>query len=1191
MVSCEELFPDSITSAGAGSIQGHAAIGTTAAGDPSYSSSSSQNAGQQQHQSSQHQHQQQSSFSSSSSSSFQHNSSLKCNLKRSHLSRSRSGGIFSNPFRSDRDKMDQLADLLNQYSMHGIPESNSLLSARNKENSSFEERLASMDLLSEHQSHTSPVYHSHHRDPLFLEENWRSLVLKKHFADQRLQGQQDAIWELLTSEVFYIKRLRVVTDLFLSCLTSLQSECLLNDIDADRMFSNINQVYEVNRDFWINHLLPMLNASRSTGQKLDPSLMLNGFLKFEHLFQPYIKYCLEHSNCLQYVKEKHKENELFKAYVVWCETRKDCDRLRLMDLLVKPMQRLTKYSLILKAILRKTDADSEITAVKKMNECVEQFVLSVDASLRQRHEEERLAWIASRIESYDAIDVNSDEIEKLVKEYCKLDFLLKPMIDCRRNQMRQLMLEGSNIKLKDNLSSGKIDVHLFLFTDLLLICKKSISKKTNDKVKVIRPPLLVHHIIPTIMDQHHHGSTLVLIHVNEFNVAVSVYLLHMSDAKVWLEAIRKAQKRYSDAKQRAYLMQISSYTLNPGIYRTVDDDDSSMGEQQPMLYLSSSHFHSPRSSRSSLLHSYSGSMEMSESASNYPSYMGSCQTLMIPPPAPAATPTPNLLLTDDLYAGSSSHPSRARSFELGDLRNPSLSAQVDIDNFGRSHSMETRSSISVLVTSPRPERRAFLLRGSGSPSGSLTGSSHNTLLVPTAVPLVAVQQEQEQRADERRASVSKDSVAKDPVREQKQERTVILTMNTQPSCPSTSATGSISNQKVLSHVTSQSSSPQQQQQQQAQHPAPPPRHVTHAARSSSAASAATVSRKLSSSSPSQSHAPLKPTGSLTSPSTSSTVKPPPPKVPPRRPPAPVTGVSVTFGTSSSPPPSSSMTTSNKSSSPTPVLQRCPSPVNKPPLVKTKNYSDEHPDPNTEPSCTRFEEANKTSPTDTSGSGSSVTAAAPSSRIYNQKRTGRSERRYFTADAIESMKSDDAGASGISSSEVQKRLSLNYGKQQPSAGSGKHAHHLLLKQREGEADDHQQLMIGESMHSSSGISSSCQSVLSATDSECCCSTSSEIGASMEQLVTSSMRGDLGQGADAEAKRKLTSLPSVGTKTRSEYGREGLCSLRQSSRGERSRSQSPNPPSTSTTSSAARPAGKDLKRKRQFPRAKEVALEFM
>lgn len=335
------------------------------------------------------------------------------------------------------------------------------------------------------------------------------------------------------------------------------------------------------------------------------------------------------------------------------------------------------------------------------------------------------------------------------------------MLECRSNQMRQLMLEGCNIKLKDSNSSGKLDVHLFLFTDLLLICKKSISKKSNDKVKVIRPPLLVDRLIPVTIDHTSSSSTskdtssmLILIYVNEFSVASSVIVLYTSECKLWQESIKKAQKKYSEAKARAHLTVggHSSHSLHsPAIYRTVDeDDDPSNPETHPTLLLSS-HFHTPRSSRSSLLHSYSGSMEISEASS---SMMGSSGTLHLqanqPPPPPAATP--NLLvmesknISNNLLSANASQPSRARSFELGELRNPSLS--VDSDAFGRSHSMETRSSIAVTITSPRPERRAFLLRGSGgSPSGSL--SAGNTLIVPQHEQLKTLQQRQRSRDGER----------------------------------------------------------------------------------------------------------------------------------------------------------------------------------------------------------------------------------------------------------------------------------------------------------------------------------------------------------------------------------------------------------------------------------------------------------
>lgn len=52
--------------------------------------------------------------------------------------------------------------------------------------------------------------------------------------------------------------------------------------------------------------------------------------------------------------------------VQWCETQRDCNRLRLMDILVKPMQRLTKYSLLLKAVHKKTDAEEHKPVVIEM---------------------------------------------------------------------------------------------------------------------------------------------------------------------------------------------------------------------------------------------------------------------------------------------------------------------------------------------------------------------------------------------------------------------------------------------------------------------------------------------------------------------------------------------------------------------------------------------------------------------------------------------------------------------------------------------------------------------------------------------------------------------------------------------------------------------------------------------------------
>ena len=50
----------------------------------------------------------------------------------------------------------------------------------------------------------------------------------------------------------------------------------------------------------------------------------------------------------------------------WAESQSQCNRLKLTDLLVKPMQRITKYSLLLQAILRKTEEDKQRRALLEM---------------------------------------------------------------------------------------------------------------------------------------------------------------------------------------------------------------------------------------------------------------------------------------------------------------------------------------------------------------------------------------------------------------------------------------------------------------------------------------------------------------------------------------------------------------------------------------------------------------------------------------------------------------------------------------------------------------------------------------------------------------------------------------------------------------------------------------------------------
>ena len=83
-------------------------------------------------------------------------------------------------------------------------------------------------------------------------------------------------------------------------------------------------------------------------------------------------------------------------------------------------------------------------------------------------------------------ETKDEELQCLLASSTHLD-LTAAMPGCSPNQARQLIKEA-DLKLKEG-SSSKTDVHLLLFTDMILICKY-INKK-GDRVKIIRQPYIL----------------------------------------------------------------------------------------------------------------------------------------------------------------------------------------------------------------------------------------------------------------------------------------------------------------------------------------------------------------------------------------------------------------------------------------------------------------------------------------------------------------------------------------------------------------------------------------------------------------------------------------------------------------------------------------------------------------------------
>ncbi|KAM4737709.1 pleckstrin homology domain-containing family G member 5 isoform 2-T2 [Anableps anableps] len=443
---------------------------------------------------------------------------------------SRFSGLFGSnagagPFGKELDRLEQLQSKLHSYSLFGLPKVPRQLSFHHDSWEGEEEAN------------------------LVMEDSWQTLLDNSEALTKRQFHQQEAIWELLHTEATYIKKLRVITDLFQCGLLNLQESGLLTDVDPTKLFSNIQEIVRLHISLWNQVMLPVLNKAREARALLDPTHLHDGFRTFGSRFQPYIHYCMEEETCMEYMRMLLRDNELFRTYVTWAETHKQCNRLKLADMLAKPHQRLTKYPLLLKSILKKTDEQSARDIVNSMLVTVESFINSVDSQMRQRQDQQKLATISARIDSYEAVEGSSEEVEKILKEYNRFD-LMSPMRETSPEETRQLHLEGA-LRMKEGKDS-RMEVYCFLFTDLLLITK---PVKRVEKVKIIRQPLLIHNVVCKELKD---PGSFILIYLNEFKSAVAAYTFQANSAsqgRSWIDAICNVQNQLQRLRSQEVLRQ------------------------------------------------------------------------------------------------------------------------------------------------------------------------------------------------------------------------------------------------------------------------------------------------------------------------------------------------------------------------------------------------------------------------------------------------------------------------------------------------------------------------------------------------------------------------------------------------------------------------------------------------------------
>ncbi|KAM8752090.1 pleckstrin homology domain-containing family G member 7 [Acanthopagrus schlegelii] len=290
-------------------------------------------------------------------------------------------------------------------------------------------------------------------------------------SDPQLFKRQEAIWELFTSEcVYFLDQLMVLKEVFSATLTNLQATNCLNDIDSWRLFANLNELCLVSFGF-LNNLLRVIRDTLEITEGGGPTLPVLLSKAFQesicHCLQ---KYCLNYTTALLYL-DSLKPREDFGSYVKWCERNEQCRRLQLRDLLVAPLQRLTRYPLLLRNIAKRCQTEDESGGLQAIAEQVDTSICDLEGKVKWLDNYQKVKQLRDALVW---LPVWERDKRAFVPE--SLKHLLKAVTLENLISHRSLLHEGKLV-LTEN--TKLIDVYLFLFDEFLLITKIKRNKKRS----------------------------------------------------------------------------------------------------------------------------------------------------------------------------------------------------------------------------------------------------------------------------------------------------------------------------------------------------------------------------------------------------------------------------------------------------------------------------------------------------------------------------------------------------------------------------------------------------------------------------------------------------------------------------------------------------------------------------------------
>ncbi|CAN7996016.1 unnamed protein product [Ixodes hexagonus] len=211
-----------------------------------------------------------------------------------------------------------------------------------------------------------------------------------------MSKRQQVCWELLQTETNYVAILHTILTLFKAPLENPDTpgEPLLDPTEIKIIFGNLPPIYQVHRSLQLR-LQSMLRSwtdDHSIGEAI-----LHHREEFEKAYPPFVNFFEKTKETLV---QCDVERPRFHAFLKRCQTKPECGRQTLVELLIRPVQRLGSVILLLKEIQKRTPKENKDSQqLDKAIAALNQVMLNINEGKRKTESQVAMFDIFNDIEN------------------------------------------------------------------------------------------------------------------------------------------------------------------------------------------------------------------------------------------------------------------------------------------------------------------------------------------------------------------------------------------------------------------------------------------------------------------------------------------------------------------------------------------------------------------------------------------------------------------------------------------------------------------------------------------------------------------------------------------------------------------------------------------------------------------------